>query len=149
MVEGLIWMAAYGNAIVQYNHSHDNDGAGYLLAQFEGARAFYGNVIRYNLSENDGRRNSFGGIHLWSTGANGGIRNTTIYQNTVLTSKSATGNPAAVDCPSDGISNIHFYNNTFKTDGDAVLIRGEDNPEVIFEGNTCLIDDDGFDKEKK
>ena len=87
------------NAIVQYNYSHDNDGAGYLLAQFEGAKAFHGNVIRYNLSENDGRRNSFGGIHLWSTGANGGIRNTTIYQNTVLTSKSATGNPAAVDCP--------------------------------------------------
>ena len=137
------------NAIVQYNYSHDNDGAGYLLAQFEGAKAFHGNVIRYNLSENDGRRNSFGGIHLWSTGANGGIRNTTIYQNTVLTSKSATGNPAAVDCPSDGISNIRFYNNTFKTDGDAVLIRGEDNPEVIFEGNVCLIDDEGFDKEKK
>ena len=47
------------------------------------------------------------------------------------------------------ISNIRFYNNTFKTDGDAVLIRGEDNPEVIFEGNVCLIDDEDFDKEKK
>ncbi len=126
------------NAIVQYNYSHDNDGAGYLLAQFEGARTFHSNIIRYNLSENDGRRNTYGGIHLWSTGANGGIRNTTIYRNTILTGKSDVGNPAAVDCMSEGIHNIHFYNNTFKTDGEIVLIRGENSPEVIFEGNTCL-----------
>ena len=38
------------NSVVQYNYSHDNDGAGYLLAQFEGAPPFYGNVLRYNLS---------------------------------------------------------------------------------------------------
>ena len=116
------------NSIVQYNYSHDNDGAGYLLAQFEGAKAFHNNVIRYNLSENDGRKNSYGGIHLWSTGASDGIRNTTIYRNTISTSKSATGNPVAVDCMTEGIHNIHFYNNTFKTDGEAVLIRGKDNP---------------------
>ncbi|MDE0637935.1 MAG: right-handed parallel beta-helix repeat-containing protein [Candidatus Poribacteria bacterium] len=126
------------NSIVQYNYSHDNDGAGYLLAQFEGARSFHNNIIRYNMSENDGQKNSYGGIHLWSTGANGGIRNTTIYRNTISTSKSATGNPAAVDWASEGIHNIRFYNNTFKTDGKADLIRGKANPEVIFEGNTCL-----------
>lgn len=126
------------NSIVQYNHSHNNDGAGYLLAQFDGAKEFHNNVIRYNLSENDGRKNKYGGIHLWSTGANGGIRNTTIYQNTVLTSKSITGKPAAVDCTSKGIHNIRFYNNTFKTDDSAALIRGEDNPEVTFESNIHL-----------
>lgn len=126
------------NSIVQYNYSHDNDGAGYLLAQFEGAKAFHNNVIRYNVSENDGRKNSYGGIHLWSTGANGGIRNTTIYRNTILTSKSDVGNPAVVDCMSEEVHNIRFYNNTFKTDGKAVLIRGKANPEVIFEGNICL-----------
>ncbi|MCE2401512.1 right-handed parallel beta-helix repeat-containing protein [Candidatus Poribacteria bacterium] len=126
------------NSIVQYNYSHDNDGAGYLLAQFEGAKVFHNNVIRYNMSKNDGRKNSYGGIHFWSTGANGGIRNTTIYRNTIIMSKSDVGNPAAVDCMSEEIHSIHFYNNTFKTDGEAVLIRGEDNPKVIFEGNTCL-----------
>ncbi|MCG9130568.1 right-handed parallel beta-helix repeat-containing protein, partial [Candidatus Poribacteria bacterium] len=89
------------NSVVQYNYSHDNDGAGYLLAQFEGARPFYGNVLRYNLSVNDGRRNRYGGIHLWSTGANGGITDTTIYANTICTTQSADGTPAAVDCTSD------------------------------------------------
>ena len=123
------------NSVVQYNHSHDNDGAGYLLAQFEGARPFYGNVLRYNLSVNDGRRNRYGGIHLWSTGANGGITDTTFYANRVYMAQSANGNPAAVDCSSKGIRNIRLYNNRFQTDGKTVLVRGETNRNAIFEGN--------------
>ena len=124
------------NSVVQYNYSHDNDGAGYLLAQFEGARPFYGNVLRYNLSVNDGRRNRYGGIHLWSTGANGGITDTTFYANSIYMAKSADGNPAGVDCMSEGIRNTRFYNNCFQTDGKAVLVRGETNRGAMFEGNT-------------
>ena len=124
------------NSVVQSNYSHDNDGAGYLLAQFEGARPFYGNVLRYNLSVNDGRRNSYGGIHLWSTGANGGIRDTTLYANTVYMAQSADGNPAAVDCTSEGTRNIRFYNNCFHTDGKIALIRGQRNQNVVLKDNT-------------
>lgn len=127
------------NSIVQYNYSHDNDGAGFLLAQFEGARSFHSNVIRYNLSENDGRKNTYGGIHFWSTGAQGGIRVTTIYRNKVITSESVNGNPAAVDCVSKGIHDIRFYNNNFLTDGKATHIRGKANSAVSFEDNTWLI----------
>ena len=124
------------NSVVQYNYSHDNDGAGYLLAQFEGARPFYGNVLRYNLSVNDGRRNRYGGIHLWSTGANGGITDTYFYANSIYTTQSAEGNPAGIDCTSDGIRNIRFYNNRFQTDGKTVFIRGETNQGAMFKDNT-------------
>ena len=124
------------NSVVQYNYSHDNDGAGYLLAQFKGARPFYGNVLRYNLSVNDGRRNRYGGIHLWSTGANGGITDTSFYANAIYMAQSPHGNPAGVDCSSNGIRNIRFYNNCFQTDGKAAFVRGETNRGVLFEGNT-------------
>lgn len=124
------------NSVVQHNYSHDNDGAGYLLAQFEGARPFYGNVLRYNLSVNDGRKNSYGGIHLWSTGANGGITDTKFYANTVYTIPSANSSPAAVDCTSDAVRNIRFYNNRFHTDGKADCVRGHANRNVVFENNT-------------
>ena len=124
------------NSVVQYNYSHNNDGAGYLLAQFEGARPFYGNVLRYNLSVNDGRRNRYGGIHLWSTGANGGITDTVFYANSIYTAQSADGNPAAVDCMSEGIRNIRFYNNCFQTNGKVVFVRGETNQGAMFKGNT-------------
>ncbi|MCG9127872.1 hypothetical protein JT359_09775 [Candidatus Poribacteria bacterium] len=127
------------NSIVQNNYSHDNDGAGFLLAQFGGARAYNRNVIRYNLSENDGRKNAYGGIHVWSTGANGGIRDTTIYQNMVITSVAENGDPVAVDCISEGIHNIRFYNNTFITEGKVSHIRCKANSAVIFEDNSCLI----------
>ena len=124
------------NSVVQYNYSHDNDGAGYLLAQFEGARPFYGNVLRYNCSVNDGRRNRYGGIHLWSTGAKGGITDTTVYENSIYVAQSADGNPAAVDCSSGGIRSIRIYNNCFQTDGKVILVRGKDNPNILFTGNT-------------
>ncbi len=124
------------NSVVQYNYSHDNDGAGFLLAQFEGAPPFCGNVVRYNLSVNDGRRNRYGGIHLWSTGANGGITDATFYENTVYTTKSADGNPAGIDCSSDGVRNIRFCNNRFYTDGKADCVRGQMNRNVIFKNNT-------------
>ena len=124
------------NSVVQYNYSHDNDGAGYLLAQFEDARPFYGNVLRYNLSVNDGRRNCYGGIHLWSTGANGGITDTTFYANSIYTAQTVDGNPAGVDCSSKGIRNIRFYNNYLQTDGKAVLVRGETNQGAVFKDNT-------------
>ena len=127
------------NSTVQHNYSHDNDGPGYLLAQFSGARAFYRNTLRHNVSVNDGRKNRYGGIHLWSTGASGGITDTTFYANTIFTTQSADGNPAAVDCASEGIRNIRFYNNCFQTDGMAALVRGKTNPNAFFENNTLDI----------
>ncbi len=127
------------NSTVQHNYSHDNDGPGYLLAQFSGARAFYRNTLRHNVSVNDGRKNRYGGIHLWSTGASGGITDTTFYANTIFTTQSADGNPAAVDCDSEGIRNIRFYNNCFQTDGMAALVRGKTNPNAFFENNTLDI----------
>ncbi len=123
------------NSIVQYNYSHDNDGPGYLLAQFSGARAFYSNILHHNVSVNDGRRNRYGGVHLWSTGANGGITDTTFYANTIYMAQAAASSPAAVDCTSDGIRNIRFHNNNFQTDGNAALIRGKNNQNVVFECN--------------
>ncbi len=46
------------NSAVQYNYSHGNAGAGYLLAHAPDNTNHSGNTIRYNISENDGRKNS-------------------------------------------------------------------------------------------
>jgi hypothetical protein len=66
------------NSVMQYNYSHDNEGAGFLLAQYESARPFFGNVVRHNVSWNDGRRNSYGAIHLF-----GDMADTKIYDNRI------------------------------------------------------------------
>ena len=56
------------DSLVQFNYSHDNDGAGFLLYQYKGAPKFGGNVVRNNISRDDGRTN-LGGIFV-GDGAN-------------------------------------------------------------------------------
>jgi hypothetical protein len=103
------------NSIVQYNYSHDNDGAGYLLAQSIAGDAHHGNIVRFNISQNDGRANSYGGIELW-----GRIVSAEIYNNTVYVSPAAAGAPRAVRIWNAGVtslfvSGVHLRNNLFVT----------------------------------
>lgn len=73
------------NSILQYNYSHDNDGPGYLIAQYSGARALNkNNTIRYNISQDDGRKNGAAGVQLWNGGS--GIKNIQIFNNTIYIS---------------------------------------------------------------
>jgi hypothetical protein len=77
------------NSTLQYNYSHDNDGPGYLIAQYSGARKLNsGNTIRYNISQNDGRRNGTAGVQLWNGGS--GIKSIQIFNNTIYMSPATT-----------------------------------------------------------
>jgi hypothetical protein len=67
------------DSVIQYNHSHDNDGAGYLIANPSRDPVHAGNVVRFNLSERDGRRNGFPGIAIWRRTAR-----LDVYHNTVV-----------------------------------------------------------------
>jgi hypothetical protein len=121
------------NSVMQYNYSHDNDGAGYGLYQYQGAPPWSGNTVRYNISQNDGKKNTYGGITMWSA-SNGQITNSSIYNNTVYTKSSSGNNAVALF---SGATNISFYNNIFVTTGGAKLVHavpGQSN--VIFRGNT-------------
>src|SRR4051812_4999088 len=110
------------SSIVEYNYSHDNDGAGYLLAQSPANSSHTGNIVRYNISQNDGRKNSYAAIELW-----GRILSAEIYNNTVFVSPSGSGTPRAVRVGNAGISDrdvasVHFRNNLFETTGALPLV---------------------------
>lgn len=110
-------------SIVEYNYSHDNDGAGYLLAHAPLNDSHYGNSVRYNISQNDGRRNSYAAIEIW-----GRIRSTEIYNNTVYLAPAAAGTPRAVRVGNAGITDhdvagLHFRNNLFQTTGGLPLVE--------------------------
>jgi hypothetical protein len=101
------------NCTLQYNYSHENDGAGYLIAEFDGARPLHGLTVRYNISQNDARKNSFGLIHVWNGGP--GISDCDIYNNSVYVA--SHGTPAIygvrLDTPTSGVrvrNNIFFVN---------------------------------------
>ncbi len=118
------------NSIMQYNYSHDNDGPGYLLCMFSGARPNKGNTIRYNISQNDGRRNGPGSIHLYST-----ISDASIYNNTISLSPTLNGTPAAVVIDGNS-SNIAFRNNIFTSSVPGSLIRvSAGHSNTVFQAN--------------
>jgi hypothetical protein len=124
------------NSLMQYNYSHDNDGAGYLLGQYDNARPWSNNVVRYNISENDGKTNA-GGITLFK-GAGTTMNGVKIYNNTVYTSPSAA-NPAMAAFRilqwNTGITGAEVYNNIFQTTGGASLVDIPSGYSAYFAGN--------------
>jgi len=123
------------NCVMQYNYSHDNDGAGYLICQFGGASEFRNNVCRYNISENDaiGSRYPMGVIHFYSSGSSGGIRDTLVYNNTVYVS-SATRGPGIV--AGSKTYNTSIHNNIIVTaPGKCVVHVGDTSGGYSFKGN--------------
>lgn len=95
---------AVTNSIMQYNYSHDNWGAGYLLFEFGVPRGNNNNnTIRYNISQNDGGNPDYTGLYL-----GGNCTNNNFYNNSIFTSQ---GSPVYVG----GGNTNNFINNIFYT----------------------------------
>lgn len=124
------------NSILQYNYSHDNQGPGYLLAQFGGAPAMHDLTVRYNISQNDARGYSQGAIELYSSGSNGGIVRADIYNNSVLLDQPANGTaPKAVYVISGGITDVTLRNNILQTAAGLPVLVTSTTTGLRLEGN--------------
>jgi hypothetical protein len=128
------------NSVVEYNYSHDNDGAGYGIYQFGGARPYFNNVFRYNISARDGRKGAYGAFDFWNGNGANGIRDTHVYNNTVYVTPSVTtttttnrkgqtvvtetklGDPRALRFIS-GTTDVTVRNNIFQTTGGQMLCQ--------------------------
>jgi hypothetical protein len=124
------------NSVMQYNYSHDNDGAGYLLGQYENAPAWANNTVRYNISENDGVANQ-GSIGLFK-GPGTTMSGADIYNNTFyLSPQAGNNNLCAVYFVNwtTGINNISFYNNIFYSTGNVPFISIPNGYSAFFAGN--------------
>jgi len=131
------------NSIMQYNYSHDNDGAGYLICSYKGAGKYDNNIVRYNVSVNDGRKNNYSGITFW-TGSpkDDSIRNTQIYGNTIYSSTAST----IAFWVREGIYNTKVFNNLFITANNQKLVDGKpDRAMAIFAGNAYWAVDGKYD----
>jgi len=129
------------NSKIQYCYSHDNDGAGILLGNFDGARPWGNNIVRYNISVNDALTNN-SPVTLFT--APGTTWNTLFFYNNTIIAKPSLKNTypsySAFQITDYGNSmkNIQCYNNVFVTDGALPFINvpltfAADNPR--FAGN--------------
>ncbi len=111
------------NGIIQYNYSHDNDGAGYLIGQFTGARAMNNIIVRYNISENDANTNG-GSVYLFNGDAVSSMNNINVYNNTFYIKQGNYKGSAAVkllEWKTIG-GNINFFNNILHAENGAALV---------------------------
>ena len=123
------------NSVMQYNYSHDNAGAGYGIYQFQGARPFHNNVVRYNVSANDARKNAYGAIDFWNGNGKNGIRDVDVYNNTVYVSPSPGASPKALRFIS-GTTNVRLFNNIFQTSGGVMVAEIQAKQTgLVFQGN--------------
>ena len=95
------------DCIMQYNYSHDNDGAGFLVCSWDPAIApTLRCTTRFNLSVNDGRANDYASLQFWQADA------CQTYNNTCITRISSCLKFASPT------SDLLFANNLFIIDSD-------------------------------
>jgi hypothetical protein len=120
------------DSIMQFNYTHDNDGAGlFLFAETGGTST--NNIIRYNISQDDARTQggTYAGIFV---GAD--IVNAQIYNNTVFMDPSATSSPAAIRLLGLLGSTIDVRNNIFETTGGVPVVDWDGTgTKILFQEN--------------
>lgn len=105
--------------VLQYNYSHDNDGPGFMIAQFPGSRPMRRCSVRYNISERDGGRSNAGALQLWSGDPLGVAPEALVFHNnTVYVEPKALGTAKAFRAFGSGrLGDCGFANNVFLTGG--------------------------------
>lgn len=121
------------NGIMQYNYSHDNYGAGYLIGQFGGARPMDNIIVRYNISENDAATNG-GSVYLFNGGSTSAMKNIDVYNNTFFISKNSSAAIKILDWQPI-TNNINFSNNILSAKNGAKLISVPAGYIASFKGN--------------
>ena len=124
------------NGTMQYNYSHDNDGAGYLIGQFTGARPMSNITVRYNISQNDAATNG-GSVYLFN-GQDGKMKDIYVYHNTFYL-KEQSGNKGSATIKyivwKPVKENINFYNNILIAENGADFISVPAGYAGNFAGN--------------
>ena len=115
------------NCTLQYNYSYNNEGAGYLLAEYGAVFPYTNNIVRFNISFNDGRKNGYGGISIWGAGKEYLVTNTYIYNNTIYLDDRniVNGKPAAITLLGPHFINVIAANNIIATKGNVSVISSD------------------------
>jgi hypothetical protein len=103
------------NSIIQYNYSHSNYGAGYLICQYENAGLFADNIVRYNISQDDGLKDHDAGIFVWVGGAE--MKSSLVHNNTIFNTRGAAVAFGVSQKYADQLPLITFHNNIFVSQG--------------------------------
>ena len=120
------------NCVIDDCLSWRNDGAGYLVYQYKGARPLRGNIIRNCFSIGDGRTRNNGGIYIGADPP-GDVHQLLVERCTVVMDP-ADSKPAAVHFTGP-VDAFRFERNLFISLGGADLLNDAVHPGTTYAGN--------------
>jgi hypothetical protein len=127
-------------SLLEYNYSHDNDGAGYLVYSYKDApHEFRDNIVRFNVSLYDGRRGDYGGIVVGQHDSQN--VHSLIYHN--LVAVRPQGDAKACALVTAQTRDLQVYNNVFLVHPGAFLLGTWGLPPgggLQLAGNTWLVE---------
>ncbi len=132
------------HCLVQYCYSYNNEGPGYLIAEYVGASPLQHATFRYNISWRDGRRATAAGsgFAFWSGEDQASECQDARVHNNLVYSENATGNPC-VAYFSGPMADIVLQNNIFVVQGGERFIDvGSNTGYFTFQGNAYWAVDD-------
>ena len=118
--------------VIQYNYSHDNDGAGILVYRYPYAPLQdRDNVVRYNVSENDAvKLGHYGAIYVGND--DHGMSGVQVYNNTFIAGPSAK---SVISLHGKDVG-VAFRNNLILAPTGCPLVANDnDSDAIIFQGN--------------
>ncbi|PLK43763.1 right-handed parallel beta-helix repeat-containing protein [Emticicia sp. TH156] len=115
------------DCVIRNCYAHDNEGAGYLLAQFDCPLKFSRNKILNNVSRNDGLKNNYGSITLWGQNAQNSVSNSIISGNKCFVEAKGVknGKPCGVRLSGSYFNGVKLHNNYFEIAKNARYINAD------------------------
>jgi hypothetical protein len=124
---------------MQYNYSHDNQGASALIMQFARSRYAGNHIFRYNIGANDAIGSWDGkpmGLLTFYTDSAGSPSNVDVYNNTLYNGPGSRAGCVSIWEWSGSYSNVNVRNNIFITEpGKPVFNTWTTTEGINFQGN--------------
>jgi regulation of enolase protein 1 (concanavalin A-like superfamily) len=118
--DGIDFDADTQNSIMQFNYSHDNDGAGLMMDQWKGNTLFTHDTIRYNVSRNNALHTRYADISVF-----GQVQASWIYSNVAYSAVGSDAPALRIQFSKLGgsyVMGLHLANNAIVTTGGRKLI---------------------------
>jgi len=128
------------HSLIQYCFSYKNQGAGYCIFQYSGAKPWHDNIFRFNISEDDGNAtDSKSGLYIWNSSMDENqLMNCQVYGNIIFNSLGS----AICFSETSKCKGIVFGYNVFVAKDS--LIKGEYMGETQFWNNDWWSLEKGF-----
>jgi hypothetical protein len=123
------------NSVAQYNYSHGNAGAGFLLWNYAGV-TWANNTVRFNISENDGSdtSNFYGAVAVGIVSGSSQLTGVAVYNNTFFSNR-ATPRAIISIASLAATSTGRFANNIFNGASTNLLVNSAGASALTFTGN--------------